>query len=74
MFFKSKRENTKKEFIIPSEHVRDILVLREAYTLSESAVDKYDLWAAIEKIFPEVKVGGWSIIYQNATTLIIREI
>lgn len=80
-FGKKEEQKKKKEgrvFIVPEEHVLEILKLLDQHYAKPRKQDRetfYNLWKAISELFPDVRETNskWEIIHPHAFVLKIVE-
>lgn len=62
---------------VPREHERRIRELADAYMAAPTGRDRvaqYDLWAAVEELFPVVAKGQWRIAFDSIGVRIIERV
>ncbi len=61
-------------FIIPQEHMANILGLSDAFDESNgSKVAYYELWKAIAELYPPVSEGSWRLVFDSAISASVVE-
>jgi hypothetical protein len=73
---KKKAEFNPRVFVVPEEHVLEMAELMDTYNKlpqRQDNVAKAKMWFFINNLFPETKIGSWSLAACTATTIKITE-